>query len=289
MMSEKQMNFRKDYRSRIAGWYNGYVHALVIYTIGLTALYLYSQHLSGVLWWEWLTIPIVVVICNMFEWFLHMHIMHRPQGNRGLRAIYIRHTLNHHQFFSDHEMRFRDQKDWRVTLFPPYAMVVFILMAIPGALLVGYVITANVGWLIMCSTTGMYLTYEFMHLALRHLLQELLVGLRLLETLEQKLHGFHRLQRGQHLAQHPDATQLPLINEQLLLAGARLVDVDGRKDPALHQFAIEVDLEVSGALELLEDHIIHPRTGVDQGGADDGQTTALLDVARCTEEPLGLL
>ena len=163
MMSEKQMNFRKDYRSRIAGWYNGYVHALVIYTIGLTALYLYSQHLSGVLWWEWLTIPIVVVICNMFEWFLHMHIMHRPQGNRGLRAIYIRHTLNHHQFFSDHEMRFRDQKDWRVTLFPPYAMVVFILMAIPFASLGGYLISANVGWLMMCSTTGMYLIYEFMH------------------------------------------------------------------------------------------------------------------------------
>jgi len=164
MMSEKQMNFRKDYRSRIAGWYNGYVHALVIYTIGLTALYIYSQHLSGVLWWEWLTIPIIVVICNMFEWFLHMHVMHRPRGNRGLRAIYIRHTLNHHQFFSDHEMRFRDQKDWRVTIFPPYAMIVFVLMVIPGALLVGYVITANVGWLIMCSTTGMYLTYEFMHL-----------------------------------------------------------------------------------------------------------------------------
>lgn len=163
MMSERQMNFRKDYRSRIAGWYNGYVHALVIYTIGLTALYIYSQHLSGVLWWEWLTIPIIVVICNMFEWFLHMHVMHRPHGNRGLRAIYIRHTLNHHQFFSDHEMRFRDQKDWRVTLFPPYAMIVFILMVIPGALLGGYVITANVGWLIMCSTTGMYLTYEFMH------------------------------------------------------------------------------------------------------------------------------
>jgi hypothetical protein len=163
MMSEKQMNFRKDYRSRIAGWYNGHVHALVIYTIGLTALYIYSQHLSGVLWWEWLTIPIIVVICNMFEWFLHMHVMHRPRGNRGLRAIYIRHTLNHHQFFSDHEMRFRDQKDWRVTLFPPYAMVVFILMAIPFAFLGGYLISANVGWLMMCSTTGMYLIYEFMH------------------------------------------------------------------------------------------------------------------------------
>ena len=40
MMSERQMNFRKVYRSRIAGWYNGYVHILVIYTIGLTALYI---------------------------------------------------------------------------------------------------------------------------------------------------------------------------------------------------------------------------------------------------------
>ena len=47
--------------------------------------------------------------------------------------------------------------------FPPYAMVVFILMLIPGALLCGYIISANVGWLVMCSTTGMYLTYEFMH------------------------------------------------------------------------------------------------------------------------------
>jgi hypothetical protein len=28
-------------------------------------------------------------------------------------------------------MRFRDHKDWRVTLFLPYALVVFILMSIP--------------------------------------------------------------------------------------------------------------------------------------------------------------
>ena len=89
--------------------------------------------------------------------------MHRPINSRGLRAIYVRHTLNHHQFFSDNEMRFRDQKDWRVTVFPPYAMVVFILMSIPGGIVAGYVISPNVGWLVMCSTTGMYLTYEFMH------------------------------------------------------------------------------------------------------------------------------
>ena len=68
MMDARQIDFRREYRSRIAGWYNGYVHVLVIYTIGLTALYIYTQHISNVLWWEWLAIPVVAVLCNLFEW-----------------------------------------------------------------------------------------------------------------------------------------------------------------------------------------------------------------------------
>jgi len=163
MMTERQLGYRKEYRSRIAGWYNGYVHILVVYAIGLTALYIFTSHIESVLWWQWLTIPIIGLICNMFEWFLHMHVMHRPRNNRGMRSIYTRHTLNHHQFFTDGEMRFRDQKDWRVTVFPPYALVIFILMSIPGGLVLGLLIAPNVGWLVMCSTTGMFLVYEFMH------------------------------------------------------------------------------------------------------------------------------
>ena len=89
--------------------------------------------------------------------------MHRPVNIKGLRAIYERHTLNHHQFFTDDEMRFRDHKDWRVTVFPPYALVVFILMSIPSGGNPGPVLSPNVGWLFMCVTTGMYLIYEFMH------------------------------------------------------------------------------------------------------------------------------
>ena len=163
MMSEKQASFRREYRSRIDGWYNGYVHIAVIYGIGVPALYVYMQNIATVQWWEWLTIPAVVLVCNVFEWFLHTHVMHRPITIRGLRPIYVRHTLNHHQFFSDSEMRFRDQMDWRVTVFPPYALVVFILMSAPGGVILGYVISTNVGWLLMCTTTSMYLIYEFMH------------------------------------------------------------------------------------------------------------------------------
>jgi len=41
--------------------------------------------------------------------------------------------------------------------------VVFILMSIPVAAVLGTVLSPNVGWLFMCVTTGMYLIYEFMH------------------------------------------------------------------------------------------------------------------------------
>ena len=76
--------------------------------------------------------PLTFLFTNLFEWAVHKYVMHRPVNIKGLRAIYERHTLNHHQFFTDEEMRFRDHKDWRVTVFPPYALVVFILMSMPG-------------------------------------------------------------------------------------------------------------------------------------------------------------
>lgn len=162
-MSERQRAYRAAYRERIAGWYNGYLHVAVIYTIGIAAFYIYISHIDQPAWWEWLVVPVVFLACNFFEWFLHRTVMHRPQSNPGLRAIYMRHTMMHHQFFTDDEVRFADSRDWRVTFFPPYALVTFIMMSIPGGLVVGYLISANAGWLVMCTTTGMYLLYEFMH------------------------------------------------------------------------------------------------------------------------------
>src|SRR5262249_34529300 len=129
-MTARQLGYRREYRARIAGWYDGWVHVAVIYTIGAAAMFIYLTNLSAVRWWEWLTVPVVFVVCNIFEWSVHRYVMHRPLRSPALRAIYSRHTLQHHQFFTAAEMRFADHKDWRVTFFPPYALVVFILMSI---------------------------------------------------------------------------------------------------------------------------------------------------------------
>jgi hypothetical protein len=163
MIGQRQIGFRQEYRSRILGWYHGYVHVVIIYAMGAAAFYVYVAHIHAVTALEWLTVPLTFLFTNVFEWAVHRYIMHRPVNIKGLRAIYERHTLNHHQFFSDEEMRFRDHKDWRVTLFPPYALVVFILMSIPGAVILGLIFTPNVGWLFISTTTSMYLIYEFMH------------------------------------------------------------------------------------------------------------------------------
>jgi len=162
-MSKRQRDYRETYRERITAFYNGYLHVAIIYSIGFGALFVYGSHISAPAWWEWLTIPVVFLTANLFEWWIHRHVMHRPLKNRAARAIYTRHMLMHHQFFTDDEMRFADQLDWRVTFFPPYALIVFILMSAPGAFLAGWVITPNVGWLVMATTTSIYLVYEFMH------------------------------------------------------------------------------------------------------------------------------
>ncbi|HSY55369.1 MAG TPA: fatty acid hydroxylase family protein, partial [Bradyrhizobium sp.] len=33
-MTERQRKYRENYRERVAGWYNGWLHIVIIYTIG---------------------------------------------------------------------------------------------------------------------------------------------------------------------------------------------------------------------------------------------------------------
>src|SRR5262249_18571249 len=58
MISQRQIGFRQDYRSRILGWYHGYVHVVIIYAMGAAAFYVYVAHLHAITALEWLTVPL---------------------------------------------------------------------------------------------------------------------------------------------------------------------------------------------------------------------------------------
>ena len=51
-ISERQLAYRAEYRRRIDGWYNGFLHVAVIYTIGIMANIIFITHISAVTWWE---------------------------------------------------------------------------------------------------------------------------------------------------------------------------------------------------------------------------------------------
>src|SRR5579875_2869526 len=116
--------------------------------------------------------------------------------------------------------------------------------------------------------------------------EELGVAARLAHLLHEKLKCLLRLQRVQHAAQLPDDLELFRREQDLLLAGAGRVHVDSGEQPLVGEFAAQPQLHVAGALELLEDDLVHPGAGLDQRGREDRQRAAVLDVARRAEEPL---
>src|SRR5439155_834261 len=77
-----------------------------------------------------------------------------------------------------------------------------------------------------------------------------------------------------------------LVEEQFIAPGPAASDVDGGKDALLGEPAVEPELPVAGALELLEDHLIHAAPGVYQAGGDDCQAAPVFDVPRGAEQPL---
>src|SRR5512141_1633915 len=89
--------------------------------------------------------------------------------------------------------------------------------------------------------------------------QELGVALGLRDPVEEELDALVGPDRGQHPAHGPDHLERPLLEEKLLSAGARALDVDRREDPLLRQLAVQDQLRVAGALELLVDHVVQAR------------------------------
>ncbi len=160
-MTQRQQLFRTDFRAKVAKAYNGWLHVTLIAAIGLAAIWYCARQVTHPAWYEWLVVPVAFAISNVFEWWIHKYVMHRPV--RGLMGIYRRHTLAHHQFFTDVEPTFDTARDFRIVFFPPYALVAFIVLSIPPAAILNAVGFGNAGWLLLVTNVALYLNYELFH------------------------------------------------------------------------------------------------------------------------------
>lgn len=160
-MSRRQQEFRADFRAKIGRLYNGWAHVALIFAIGGGAIFYFARQVGTPAWYEWLVVPVAFVVANIFEWWLHKHVMHRPI--RGFMGIYKRHTLAHHQFFTAHEYTLDDARDFRIVFFPPYALITFIVLSLLPAWLLNSAGLADAGWLLLVTNTALYLNYELFH------------------------------------------------------------------------------------------------------------------------------
>jgi len=89
--------------------------------------------------------------------------MHRLRDVFAVRAIYDRHTRQHHQYFTDNDPTINTVKEFRIVFFP---WRVLIVLAVMGGLL-GYVaaqgINPNAGYVVFITMIGHYMVYETFH------------------------------------------------------------------------------------------------------------------------------
>jgi hypothetical protein len=160
-VSQRQLAFRADFRGKIAAAYSGWAHVALIYAIGFAAIWYCVRQIAAPAWYEWLVIPVAFALSNVFEWWIHRYVMHRPV--KGFMGIYKRHTLAHHQFFTEVEPTIDNSRDFRIVFFPPYALVTFIALSIPPAALLWLFGLPNACWLLLITNVGLYLNYELFH------------------------------------------------------------------------------------------------------------------------------
>jgi len=128
------------------------------------------SHLRAV---ELLVLPIVFILANGFEWRAHREILHRKK--RPFEALYRKHTPEHHVVFVEGDMAIRDWRELRLVLIPALGILGIVVSLAPFAALMGWVLTPNIGWLVLL-TGGLYMVgYELSHLSY-HLAPESLVG-----------------------------------------------------------------------------------------------------------------
>jgi hypothetical protein len=162
MMTERQRQFRENYKANIEPFYNGILHVSVLYVAGLAAIAYCLHHLSAARW-EWLLVIPVFLAGNFVEWCMHRFVMHRRINVWGLREIYQRHTREHHQYFSDLCPTIDSTREFRIVFFP---WRVLITLGIGGTALgfaAGWLINPNAGYIVFITMVGQYLIYETFH------------------------------------------------------------------------------------------------------------------------------
>ncbi|MCQ4167493.1 sterol desaturase family protein [Tahibacter harae] len=157
--------FRTRYRATIHRWYSAWLHGGFVLAAGVAALAFFASRLQAVQAWEWLAIPLGLLVFNWGEYTVHRRYGHHKHRLGAL--FYKRHTGDHHSFFVDTRMPYEQACDWRVIFFPAWLILLFCAGLAPLYWVLAQ-FSVNVAALLCATLLGGYLSYEIFH-ACEHL------------------------------------------------------------------------------------------------------------------------
>ena len=163
-LTEQVARFRERYRAEeISCGYSPVAHLIFTFVGGSVALIACLMQLEAVRPLEWLTVPLAFLYANLAEYFGHRFPMHRPM--HPLKAVYKRHSGQHHAYFNAESMPLVDRLDLRAVLFPPVLVMFFFgVFATPVWFALRALVSANVAWLFIATGVAYFLNYELLHL-----------------------------------------------------------------------------------------------------------------------------
>lgn len=161
-MKDSTQAFRQRYRAQVSPRYSALLHAGFVFGLGLTAFVLMLQQVVHAQAWQWLAAPLGLLVFNAAVYLVHRQLGHQKRSWAAL--FYARHTGDHHSFFSEHAMSYDDWRDWRVILFPPWLIVVYLAAFVtPAVWISSLLMGSNFGWIFGAHSLLGYLLYEFFH------------------------------------------------------------------------------------------------------------------------------
>ena len=162
MMTERQRKFREQYQAAISRYYSGLVHVGVMYTAGIAGIWYCVSQLRDATW-EWLLLVPVLIGGNFVEWAMHKFVMHRLVDVFALRAIYDRHTRQHHQYFTDNDATINTVREFRIVFFPWRVLIVLAVFGVLFGWIASVLINPNAGYIVLIGMLAHYMVYETFH------------------------------------------------------------------------------------------------------------------------------
>jgi Fatty acid hydroxylase superfamily len=155
---------RSEAVARTPPWYSPWGHLAATVGIAGTGIVVAALRLHEVRLWECTCIPLVFVLANFFEWFVHKNVLHHRQPG-PFAELFDKHTPEHHAMYHETDMALRDVREFRLVLIPAVGVLGAILSAVPLGYLAGRLLSVNCGWFVMFTAAAYMASYELSHLA----------------------------------------------------------------------------------------------------------------------------